>query len=280
MDWTAILITVNSEAVEAVANFIHESGAGGVVVENNDNGSSTLTAYYPVGPATQRVLAGLEKFWASLESLNLTADAKVRTTVIAEQDWAEEWKKHYHPVEIGNIYISPSWLPPVASPGKIYVQLDPGMAFGTGTHPTTQMCIREISALAAGRTVLDLGSGSGILSIVAAKSGAARVDAIDNDELAVKVAAENARINQCKINQIRGDAFTEFKNSSHDLTVANIGFQACADLAEIYKEGKEGALILSGFPQERLAEFEERYGDLIVRIHQLEGWVCLVLGAK
>lgn len=279
MDWTEILITVNTEAVEAVANFIHESGAGGVVIENN-NGASTVTAYYPVGPATERILADLEEFWASLESLNLKADAQVRTTVIAEQDWAEEWKKHYQPVEIGNIYISPSWLPPAASSGTIFVQLDPGMAFGTGTHPTTQMCIREISALAPGKTVLDLGSGSGILSIVAAKSGAARVDAIDNDELAVKVAAENARINQCKINQIRGDAFAEFKNSSHDLTVANIGFQACTTLAEIYRQGKKCTLILSGFPQERLAEFEERYGDLVVRTHLQEGWVCLVLEAK
>jgi ribosomal protein L11 methyltransferase len=280
MDWTEILITVNTEAVEAVANFIHESGAGGAVIENNDNGSSTVTAYYPVGPDTEKILADLEKFWAGLESLDFKAEAQVRTTVIAEQDWAEEWKKYYHPVEIGNIYISPSWLQPAAGPDKIFVQLDPGMAFGTGIHPTTQMCIREISALAAGKTVLDLGSGSGILSIVAAKSGAAQVDAVDNDDLAVKVAAENARINQCKINQIRGDAFIEFKNSSHDLAVANIGYRACSELAEIFRQGKKCTLILSGFPQERLAEFEDHYGDLVVRTHQQDGWVCLVLEAK
>ena len=280
MDWTEILITVNTEAVEAVANFIHESGAGGVVIENNDNGTSTVTAYFPIGQATQTMLASLDEFWLNLETLDLKANAKVRTTVIAEQDWAEEWKKHYQPVEIGNIYISPSWLEPAASPNQIFVQLDPGMAFGTGTHPTTKMCIREIAALAPGKRVLDLGSGSGILSIVAAKSGADRVDAIDNDELAVKVAAENARINQCTINQIQGDAFAEFANSDHDLVVANIGYNACSRLAEIFRQGKNCALILSGFPQERLAEFEEHYGDLVLRTHEQEGWVCLVLGAK
>ena len=142
------------------------------------------------------------------------------------------------------------------------------------------MCIREIAALAPGKRVLDLGSGSGILSIVAAKSGADRVDAIDNDELAVKVAAENARINQCAINQIQGDAFAEYANSDHDLVVANIGYNACSRLAEIFRQGKNCALILSGFPQERLAEFEEHYGDLVLRTHEQEGWVCLVLGAK
>lgn len=280
MDWTEILITVNTEAVEAVANFIHESGAGGVVIENNNNGSSTVTVYFPVGQATQTMLASLDEFWLNLETLDLKANAKVRTTIIAEQDWAEEWKKHYQPVEIGNIYISPSWLKPAAVPSQIFVQLDPGMAFGTGTHPTTKMCISEISALAPGKRVLDLGSGSGILSIVAAKSGAERVDAVDNDELAVKVAAENARINQCTINQIEGDAFAVFANSDHDLVVANIGYTACARLAEIFRQGKNCTLILSGFPQERLAEFEDQFADLILRTHQQEGWVCLVLGAK
>jgi ribosomal protein L11 methylase PrmA len=96
----------------------------------------------------------------------------------------------------------------------------------------------------------------------------------------VKVARENARINQCSIQLRLGDAFAEFANSDHDLVIANIGYEACARLADIFRRGKECTLILSGFPQERLAEFEEAYGDLITRCRTQEGWVCVILEAR
>jgi ribosomal protein L11 methyltransferase len=279
MNWTELTIAVDHQAVEAVANFIHESGAGGVVIAG-DNGTSTVTAYFPAGEEARAFLGQLEKYLNQLADMNLTTEHQVSTKDIPEQDWAEEWKKHCRPVDIGNIHICPSWLKPTAAPGRIVIELDPGMAFGTGDHPTTRMCVEEIASRAAGKSVLDLGSGSGILSIVAAKIGAARVDAVDNDSVAVKVARENARINQCSIQLRLGDAFAEFANSDHDLVIANIGYEACARLADIFRRGKECTLILSGFPQERLAEFEEAYGDLITRCRTQEGWVCVILEAR
>lgn len=279
MDWTEFRISVKTGAVEAVTNLIHESGAGGVVIEHNDNQTSTISAYFPVGQESDSIAASLDNLWLHLESLGISAEAKVDTAVVAEQDWAEEWKKYYHPVRVGSIIICPSWLSPENGREDIVVELDPGMAFGTGTHPTTQMCISEIAcAEPAGKTVLDLGCGSGILSIVAAKLGAAQVDAVDNDRIAVEVAAENARRNQCTVNQINGDAFALFKESNHDLVVANIGLSACAKLAEIYvQEHKKCTLILSGFPAERLSELSTYTEGKRARISLKDDWGCLVM---
>jgi ribosomal protein L11 methyltransferase len=280
MDWTEFSIAIDHQAVEAVANFIHESGAGGVVIEKKDSNTSNVTAYYPAGEEAQAFLSKLEEFLSCLEDMNLTAKSFVSIKNVPEQDWAEEWKKHCRPVDIGNIHIYPSWLEPSAAPGKVAIELDPGMAFGTGDHATTKMCVGEIASRAPGKRVLDLGSGSGILSIVAAKTGATRVDAVDNDPVAVKVAQENAQINKCNVHQLLGDAFAEFANSDHDLVVANIGYNACSRLADIFRQGKDCTLILSGFPQERLAEFEGAYGGLIARCQIQEGWVCVTLEAQ
>lgn len=281
MDWTEILITVKTEAVEAVANLIHESGAGGVVLEHVDNQRSTVTAYFPQGEETKNILAGLQDFWSRLDELGITADAQVTTSSVAEQDWAEEWKKHYQPVQVGRVTISPSWIDTTPAAGQILIELDPGMAFGTGTHPTTQMCISALTtAVSSGKTVLDLGSGSGILSIVSAKLGADTVDAVDNDRVAVEVAAENARRNQCTININKDDAFARFSQSNHDVVVANIGFSVCAKLADIFvDEGKECTLILSGFPEERMDELRIHAGGKFISADTKEGWGCMVLGS-
>lgn len=282
MDWTEIQVKVDTGSVEAVANMIHESGAGGVVIEHINSQFSIVTAYIPVGEETEAILAKLEEFLLILADMDVSAQATVNTKIVAEQDWAEEWKKHYHPVQVGKVYITPSWLEHTAAQGEITVELDPGMAFGTGIHPTTQMCISELCTSISGQEqVLDLGSGSGILSIVAAKLGASSVQAVDNDRVAVEVAEENAKRNNCEIEQIKGDAFTIFKDTNHDVVVANIGFNACAALRDIFiQENKQAVLILSGFPAERLNELVDCVGDKIIRTQTKEDWGCAVLGPK
>jgi len=280
LDWTEFQITVSTGSVEAVANLVHDIGGGGVVIEHKDNQTSIVTAYFPVGEETETMLARLDDFWMDLEAMDIKANASVSVSILAEQDWAEEWKKHYHPVQVGNVYITPSWIEHSPVPGRLVIELDPGMAFGTGIHPTTQMCISKISEIVKpGKTMLDLGSGSGILSIVGAKLGADSVDAVDNDGVAVKVAGENASLNKCTINQVKGDAFELFRSSSHDVVVANIGFNACARLADIYiSEGKVCTLILSGFPEERMDELREHGRGKVLRSQIKDGWGCLVLG--
>lgn len=279
MEWTEIVITVKTDAVEAVANFIHEADAGGVVIEHQDSQTSTVTAYFPAGEKAESILASLETLWSNLEEADINAEPQVHTNIVRDTDWAEEWKKYYKPVRVGNICITPSWLEPDCQAGQTVVHLDPGMAFGTGTHPTTQMCLAELSAIApVNKTVLDLGTGSGILAIVAAKLGAARVQAVDSDETAVKVAEENARRNNCTVEVGLGDAVQVFAASADDLAVANIDFATCAQLAKIFvAEKKRCRLILSGFPQQRIPELKEIIGDCRMRIRTQEGWGCLVL---
>lgn len=276
MEWVEFRISVQTGLVEAVANLIHESGAGGVVIEHENNQKSTVTAYIPAGDESKTIAGKLDDFWIHLDRLGIETNAKVNTSLVSERDWAEEWKKHYYPVRIGSVLITPSWLTPERGNAEIVVELDPGMAFGTGTHATTQMCISELKiASPRGKTMLDLGSGSGILSIVAAKLGSVRVDAVDNDRVAIEVAQENALRNSCTINFAQGDAFEIFASSSHDLVVANIGFSASEKLAEIHQRtGKKCTLILSGFPVERLSDFA---GIAVARFHSQEGWGCMVL---
>src|SRR5512138_3648472 len=117
---------------------------------------------------------------------------------VAEEDWGEGWKKHFAPLDVGRVRIRPSWIAAPPPPGAVEVVLDPGMAFGTGSHPTTSLCLAALSQLLAqrpGASVLDVGTGSGILAIAAHRLGARRVAANDDDPKAVEVARENARRN-------------------------------------------------------------------------------------
>jgi|SRR5690554_2860432 len=273
MDWTEIKVTVDTSTVEVVTNHIHEAGAGGIVIQHH-GGNSSVTAYFPQGSETEHFLAGLTEFG---DCLDIVMD--VQCAVIADQDWSREWKKHYQPIQVGRVYITPSWL--ASRPqADIVVELDPGMAFGTGIHPTTQMCINELQAtVSRDSSLLDLGTGSGLLSIVAAKLGAAQIDAVDNDKIAVDVALENARRNNCSIEPRQGDAFEIFRHSTASITVANIGFDASARLADIFvQENKDCTLILSGFPQERMSELKSHAAQYFARSRVKNGWGCLTLG--
>lgn len=277
MSWLEIRVAVKGEAQEAVTNFLHEAGADGLLLEANERGEETAVAYFPSGDCADTVLAKLRGYLTLLNQRGLDLSACVETRLTADKDWNEEWKKHYRPVSIGPIYVAPSWLSQTAPAGQILVRLDPGLAFGTGLHPTTQMCIGELAKRSCQKTVLDLGAGSGILAIVAAKVGAEKVVAVDNDPLALRVAGDNAALNQCRIEILRSDVIAAFTDADYDLAVANIGFSCCAQLAEIYRRRRKGVLILSGFLEERLPEFQERFGGLIAQTQRREGWVCVAL---
>lgn len=122
----------------------------------------------------------------------------LQTRTLAEEDWANAWRRHYRVMRVGErTVVAPSWLEYEAGPEDIVLRLDPGMAFGTGLHPTTQLCLRLLERYAKpGRRTMDLGTGSGILAIAAAKLGAGPIVALDNDPVAIEVAAENIAINQ------------------------------------------------------------------------------------
>lgn len=202
----------------------------------------------------------LEAVRAHLEQLRAqggeVGTLALELTGVKDEDWSENWKKYYKPFRIGaHLVVRPTWEAYEAAPGDLVIELDPGMAFGTGTHETTSMCMQFLEKhLQEGMRVMDVGTGSGILAIAAARLGAREVLAIDIDPAAVKVARENIALNhvQDRVRAVEGD-LCKSKAMPCDLAVANIVADAirmlAAPLTRHLKKG--GLLICSGIIRER-----------------------------
>ncbi len=209
MQWLEIAVEAPVEAAEAIAEVLSRYAPYGVAfdygpvpTEEADwerpllpRDTLTVLAYLPLTEgweeARQRVEEGL---WHLSQILPFPPP---RFRVIAEEEWAEAWKAHYDVLRVGPFVIRPTWREAELRPGELLIELDPGMAFGTGTHPTTRLCLLALAEwLQPGERILDLGTGSGILAIAAARRGASRVWALDIDPVAVRVARENVQRNR------------------------------------------------------------------------------------
>lgn len=199
---------VDGESAEAVAEVLQRYGHQGVSLEQDNIPPDTwdedevpapenliLRAYFPDNDSFEDTKTQLEVALGHMRLMYPMPAPVYRK--LQEDDWAEAWKSHYHPLRIGNrLLIRPLWIDVETQPGDIEIALDPGMAFGTGTHPTTQLCLEALEDLILpAQDVLDLGCGSGILSIAAAKLGANKVLALDIDPIAVATTRENAAEN-------------------------------------------------------------------------------------
>ncbi|MBN1966837.1 MAG: 50S ribosomal protein L11 methyltransferase [Anaerolineae bacterium] len=209
MNWIEISLAADGEAAEAIADLMYQYGYQGVVIEQ---GGFALDLWEDEAPPPNNVIvraylpddadapATQQKLENGLHHLNRIYPAVPQTPTyrtVRDEDWAEAWKAHYKPVRIGErLYIRPAWLEPDTQADDVEIILDPGMAFGTGTHPSTQLCLIALEDLAPPPPrVLDLGCGSGILAIAAAKLGAGQVWALDTDAIAVAATIENAERN-------------------------------------------------------------------------------------
>jgi len=209
MSWLELFVEVDNEAVEAVSELLARYGYnGGVVVEPawtpggegpefsyDATRPAVLRTYLPLDAQAEEVRQRIEQALWHLGQMRPVG--KLQTRTLEEEDWANAWKQHYRVLRVGErTVVVPSWLQHEAQPGDVVLHLDPGMAFGTGLHPTTQLCLRLLERyVQPGQRVLDIGTGSGILAIAAAKLGAGPVLALDNDPVAVTVAAENIERN-------------------------------------------------------------------------------------
>jgi ribosomal protein L11 methyltransferase len=286
LHWIEVSVAVDSEAAEAVSALFEQYGEGGVVIEEvrePEAGPGAVRrvakAFLPAGDV-QRLEALQRGLW-HLSRIYPIAEPRVRH--LGPADWAEAWKSGYQVLRTGRrLRIVPSWIPYQPGPGEVVVTLDPGMAFGTGLHPSTQLCLAALEDLIEpGMQILDVGTGSGILAIAAAKLGAARVLAVDIEGAAVRTARENVALNGMGevIRVAQGSVDGTFRGF-FDGVLANILAEVLARLAPCLARhvADEGWLVASGIIAARLPAVERALGVAgleVVRRRQTDDWVAL-----
>ncbi len=274
--WQELTVAVNREAQEAVANILVDSGSQGVAIEDSadylgpvgkygelfpevvQSETVKITAYYPdsmdieaIKDQVNQAIQHLPEFGLKMGQTHLSSHE------LAEEDWAENWKKYYKPTRISHdLTIVPSWTDYQVGAGEKIIKLDPGMAFGTGTHPTTEMSLYALEqVLRGGETVLDVGTGSGVLSIASSLLGAKDIYAYDLDGVAVRVAQENIDLNPDMANiHVAAGNLLEGVQQEADVIVANILADILVKLTDdAYRLVKDqGYLILSGIIADKL----------------------------
>jgi ribosomal protein L11 methyltransferase len=290
MKWFEVCIEVDAEVAEAVSDVLNRFAPGGVAIEaqgedhNLTAGTVTVRAYFPVGPSTPQTQEQIEEALWHLGQISPIPAPSFST--VADEDWADTWKQHFHPLRVGQrIVVKPTWRDVEYAPGDVVIELDPGMAFGTGLHPTTQMCLQVLEQkVQPGMQVLDLGTGSGILAIAAAKLGAARIMALDTDPVAVEVAHENARRNGVASQVTVTQGSLDRTAKAYDLVVVNILAKviielAKSGLAQRIRPGGEWAA--AGIIEPQVADVAaalEAAGLQVTGQRQIADWVALVGG--
>lgn len=284
--WLEVSVTVDNEAAEAVAEVLSRYAHRGVVIEAGpegwEAGPVVVRAYLP---ADEDLLTKKRRVEEALWHLGQILPISAPTfRPVIEQDWAEAWKKHLRVLRIGqHIVIRPSWLDYTLQADDVVIQLDPGMAFGTGLHPTTQMCLEALEKLTQpGVQVLDLGTGSGILAIAAAKLGAVRVLAVDNDPVAIKAARENVRLNHVQeiVSVVQGSLGDV--GDSYDLVTINILARVIVEMAEkglAVRVRPRGKVIAAGIIVDQEPEVVaamEREGLTLTERRQDGDWIGLI----
>ena len=307
MQWAEVSVDTSHEATDLVSEILQELGAAGVVIEDpallNEYIRSGVWDYTDLKESEETEVVRVKAYWAldeelegKLQHLAVRLDGlasngidkgagAVSWKAVADEDWAETWKEFFHTEKIGaRTVIKPTWEEYEAKAGEIVVELDPGAAFGTGQHATTSLCIRALEDLVRpGMTVFDVGTGSGVLAIVAAKLGAKRVEAVDFDPVAVRVARENVRQNGAEdvVRTERSDLLKSVAGKA-DLIIANI----IADIiVRLFGEVKGslvagGTMLLSGIIEDRLPDVVEaaaQHGFAVEKIEQEKGWAAVIV---
>ncbi len=321
MRWHEITVHTTEEAIEMISNFFHELGAGGVSIEEsgtlnkkrdtslgqwyelplNDipEGRAVIKGYYVEGTDMEATLADLKARVQQLREFDIdTGNPVFEMREVDDEDWANAWKQYFKPIRISErLTIKPTWEEYTSSPGEIVLELDPGMAFGTGTHATTALCLRTLEeVIQSGDDVIDVGTGSGVLAIAASKLGAKHVLAVDLDPVAVSSATENVKLNglEQQITIKLSDLLGLLKASESEASSSRLGVRIPVkvvvanilaeiillfidDVYEVLQEG--GYYVVSGIITSKEAEVEKALQAAkftVVEKHRDQDWAVLV----
>ncbi|EGT3665923.1 50S ribosomal protein L11 methyltransferase [Clostridioides difficile] len=312
-NWIEVTIKTTTEAVEPITNILYEQGAGGAVIEDpkdflfqkkneldwdyveeevfkkNEEDDVLIKTYVSEEKNVMEFVEIIKRKVLGLKDFGIDiGEGSVSLDQVNEADWANAWKAYYKPTKVGQrVVVKPTWEDYAMQEGDLIIELDPGMAFGTGTHETTSMCIRELEKYVnKDSKVFDIGCGSGILAIAAAKLGAKEVVAVDLDEVAVKVAKENVLENKVEksVSVMHGNLTDVIKDKA-DVIVANI----IADIIKILAKDvqnfmKEDAIFISsGIILDKVEEVKESLienGFEIVEVQKLGEWSAIVSKLK
>lgn len=301
--WVKVEISAFPDLMDALGNFLTENGAQGVYQESLTPETPSdfpepiieeiLKAYFPQDSRTEKRLSALEKYIDSLHEIFPEAEKPSFTIEnISDPDWGEQWKKYFKPIRVSHtIIVKPTWERYTPSSRDIIIEIDPGMAFGTGQHASTRMCMEAIEKIIMKDRsvkewkVLDVGCGTGILGITAAKMGAQDVVCLDVDKKATEIAAENAAINNVektvRVLHKNAIAFDKPRN----LIIANLTAKLLLTLRPhlIQLLLPEGYMIISGIIEQDVKTIEEQFIADTLAIYQViteKEWVCYILQKK
>jgi len=297
--WLRVDLSAAPELLDGLSSFVTEIGAAGVYQESLVPAMpeteehilyESLTAYLP----WEKKEDGIAALKIYLEALSVIFPELTKPTFtmkeITTPDWGEEWKKYFHPLRVGKrIIIKPTWEIYHPADDDIVIEIDPGMAFGTGQHASTMMCLEAMEDIIANgascRDVLDVGTGTGILGIAAAKLGAKRVVCLDIDEQAVEIACTNAILNQVEKKLTIRNSDIPSLHQTFNLILANLTAKLLAalssDLENLLAPG--GYLVISGIIEQNRQEIEDCFFQSSLRFQQVikrQEWLCYIFARE
>jgi len=288
--WLGITLLVPEGMEEAVSNFLIEQGATGIEEVGGDVKGQGVRAYFQEDGREKRVLRGLRRYLKALQTIvPAISQTRIETASIPEQDWSENWKRFFKPVQVtSRVVVKPPWSRIRLRKDQISIEINPGMAFGTGNHATTKLCVKALERCLwrGGLSVLDVGTGSGILSIAAAKLGARMVCGIDIDGAAAENARENVKRNGVSdIVRTRKGRIGDIQKR-FDVVVANIDQKNLKRMRWplIRHLESQGFLILSGILEGEVVRLRQHYLETNhfrwAKVMHKDGWACITLRKK
>lgn len=305
--WIEVKVVTKSEALEPISGIFYALDCKGVAIEDpNDilgreqgpltwdfadinilehkGNAAVVKGYFSKEDNIDEIINYVEEKIKELKDVGIdVGEGKVVSTEMHEEDWANNWKKYYKPTKVGErIVIKPIWEAYVENDEELVVELDPGMAFGTGNHETTRMCVEALEKyVKTDTTVFDIGTGSGILAIAASKLGAKHVVGVDLDPVAVDSAKENVEFNKLDNIEILEGNLLDVVDGKADIVVANIIAEIICILTDDVKKvlNKEGLFITSGIIHDRrqmVIDKLQASGFEVVEVNKDGEWNCIV----